>query len=248
MDWVFTRALGIRIGDIVQEWINQALETPGVGISLLAALLLLGLLSAAASSCCSLPVVGAIAGYVGASEGNRKRDIRVAALSFAAGSVLALAVIGAAMGLVGHLIGESFGRYSKLVVGLVLVLFGLMSLGLFPFRLPSFRFSGRTNAGGALGAVILGSALGGSTATCAVSCCSPALLGILGVVALRGQAAKGALLMAVFGVGFSIPMVAVLLGAGLGKWVLKATRIMPIVKVVGGLVMLGVGFYFLVTI
>ncbi|MFH1312684.1 MAG: hypothetical protein ABIJ00_05605, partial [Candidatus Eisenbacteria bacterium] len=69
----------------MEEWINQALDTPGVSITLLAALLLLGLLSAAASTCCSLPVVGAIAGYVGASESNRKRDIRVAALSFAAG-------------------------------------------------------------------------------------------------------------------------------------------------------------------
>jgi cytochrome c-type biogenesis protein len=242
------RSVNVWIGDTVQEWINQALETPGVGITLLAALLFLGLLSAAASACCSLPVIGAIAGYVGASESNRKRDIKVAALSFVVGSVLALAVIGAAMGLAGQLVGESFGRYSKLVVGLVLVLFGLISLGLFPFKLPSFRFSGKTNARGALGAVILGSALGGSTATCAVSCCSPALLAILGVVALRGQVAKGALVMAVFGLGFSIPMVAVLLGASLGSWVLKATRIMPVVKVVGGLVMLGVGFYFLVTI
>jgi cytochrome c-type biogenesis protein len=233
---------------MMQEWINQALETPGVSITLLVALLLLGLLSAAASTCCSLPVIGAIAGYVGASESNKKRDVKIAALSFAAGSVLALAAIGAAMGLAGHLVGESFGRYSKLVVGLVLVVFGLFSLGLFPFRLPSFRFSGKTNPRGALGAVILGSALGGSTATCTISCCSPAMLGILGVVALRGEVAKGALLMAVFGLGFSIPMVAVLLGAGLGSWLLKATRIMPVVKVVGGLVMLGVGFYFLVTV
>jgi cytochrome c-type biogenesis protein len=232
----------------MQEWINQALETPGVGITLLAALLLLGLLSAVASGGCSLPVIGAIAGYVGASEGSRKRDTAVVALSFAAGSILALTVIGAAMGLAGQLVGEGFGRYSRLVLGLGLVLFGLISLGLFPFRLPSFRFSGRTNTMGVMGAVILGSALGGSTATCAVSCCSPALLAVLGVVALRGQAAKGALLMAVFGLGFSIPLVAVLLGASLGKWALKATKIMPIVKVVAGLLMLGVGFYFLVTI
>jgi cytochrome c-type biogenesis protein len=232
----------------MQEWITRALETPGIGITALAALLVLGVVSAAASTCCSLPVIGAITGYVGASGGNRRRDITIAALSFGIGSILALAVIGAAMGYAGHLVGASFSRYSRLVVGFVLIVFGLLSLGLSPVRLPAFRPSGRANARGALGAVILGSALGGSSATCAVSCCSPALLAILGVAALQGQVAKGALLMAVFGLGFSIPLVAVLLGASVGRWAMGATRIMPVVKILAGALMLGVGFYFLVTI
>jgi cytochrome c-type biogenesis protein len=232
----------------MQEWINQALSAPGMGITLLAALLLLGVLSAAASSACNLPVIGAIAAYVGASERTRKRDVAVAALSFATGSVIALAVIGAAMGLAGQLVGENFGRYSRLVVGLVLVVFGLVSLGLSPFRLPSFRFDGRVRTAGVLGAIVLGSALGGSSATCAVSCCSPALLPVLGVVALQGQVAKGALLMTVFGLGFSIPLVAVILGAGLGRWALRASRIMPVVKIGAGILMVGVGFYLVATI
>jgi cytochrome c-type biogenesis protein len=232
----------------MQEWVSRALEAPGLGITALAALLVLGVVSAAASTCCSLPVIGAITGYVGASEGNRRRDITIAALSFGIGSILALAVIGAAMGYAGHLVGASFSRYSRLVVGFVLIVFGLLSLGLSPVRLPAFRVPGRVNARGALGAVILGSALGGSSATCAVSCCSPALLAILGVAAIQGQVAKGALLMAVFGLGFSLPLVAVLLGASLGRWALGATRIMPVVKILAGVLMLGVGFYFLLTI
>jgi cytochrome c biogenesis protein CcdA len=54
--------------------------------------------------------------------------------------------------------------------------------------------------------------------------------------------------MAVFAVGFSIPLVAVLLGASLGKWTLGTSRVMPVVKTVSGLVMLAVGFYFLLSI
>lgn len=231
----------------MQEWINHAIERPEVGITLLAALLLLGILSAAASSCCSLPVVGALAGYIGSGETNKKRDVTVAALSFVAGSVLVLALIGAAMGWAGKLVDASFDHYSKIIVGLLLVVLGLASLGLFPFKLPSLRFAGRTNTRGVVGALLLGSALGSSTAACAVSCSSPALLGILGVVALRGQAAKGAMLMAVFGLGYSIPLVAVILGAGLGKWALRASRLMPVVKIVAGVLLVGVGFYFLAT-
>jgi cytochrome c-type biogenesis protein len=232
----------------MQEWINQALGAPGMGITLLAATLLLGVLSAAASSACNLPVIGAIAAYVGAGEGTRRRDIAVTALSFATGSVIALAVVGAAMGLAGQLVGENFGRYSRLVVGLVLVVFGLVSLGLSPFRLPSLRFDGRARKTGMLGAIALGSALGGSSATCAVSCCSPALLPVLGVVALQGQVAKGALLMTVFGLGFSIPLVAVILGAGLGRWTLRASGITPMLRIGAGILMVGVGFYFLGTV
>jgi cytochrome c-type biogenesis protein len=232
----------------MQEWINQALEAPGISVTVVAALLLLGVISAVASSCCSLPMIGAIAGYVGGSEGSRRRDITVAAVSFAVGSIVALAVIGALMGYAGQLVGESFGRYSRLVLGLVLVLFGLASLGVLPFGLPAIRPSSTTNTRGVLGALVLGSVLGSSSATCAVSCGSPALLAILGVAALQGQVAKGALLMAVFGLGFSIPLVAVLLGAGLGKWTLRATKIMPVVKIVAGILMVGVGFYFLATI
>ena len=234
----------------MQEWISRTLETPGTGIPVLAALVALGALSAAASSCCSLPVVGAITGYVGAGDGNRRRDITTAALSFAAGSIIALAAIGAAMGYAGQLVGDTFNRYGRLAVGFLLILFGLASLGLSPLRLPALRSPTRRTPGprGMLGAILLGSLLGGSSATCAVSCCSPALLGILGVVAIQGQAAKGALVMAAFGVGYSLPLVALFLGASLGRWTLRANRAMPVVKVLAGLLMLGVGFYFLLSV
>ncbi|MFH1220273.1 MAG: hypothetical protein V1694_07440 [Candidatus Eisenbacteria bacterium] len=56
----------------MQEWINRALEAPGIGITVVAALVLLGMLSAVASTCCSLPVVGAITGYVGTGETTRR--------------------------------------------------------------------------------------------------------------------------------------------------------------------------------
>jgi len=230
----------------MQAWISRALEAPGTGITVLGALVVLGMLSAAASSCCSLPVIGAITGYAGAGEATRRRDITIAAISFAAGSIVTLAAIGAGMGYAGELVGASFTRYSKLVVGFVLIVFGLISLGFSPWRLPALRVPVRLSVKGIPGAVILGSALGGSSAACAVSCCSPALLAIMGAVAIQGQAAKGALLMAVFGAGYSLPLVAVLLGASLGRWALRATRIMPVVKIVAGIVMLGVGFYFLV--
>lgn len=232
----------------MQEWINQALESPSVSLTMLVALFLLGVISAAAAGACCLPVVGAITAYVGSSGHTKRRDIIIATLSFVLGSILILAAIGAAIGLLGQLLGASFGRYSKLATGLVLVVFGLVSLGLFPVRLPSLERRTTINIRGVLGPVILGSTLGASAAACTITCCSPALLLILGMVGLNGEAAKGAGLMAVFGLGYSIPMAALLLGASLGSWALRASRAMPVIRVVAGVAMLGVGFYFLATI
>ena len=232
----------------MHEWINQALENPSIGLTMLVALFLLGVVSAAAASCCSLPVVGAITAYVGSSGSNKRRDIFTETLSFVLGSILILAVIGAATGLLGQFLGASFGRYSKLVTGLVLVLFGLISLGLFPVKLPSLDRRTNVNVRGILGPVILGSVLGASAAACTITCCSPALLLMLGMVGLNGEVAKGAGLMAVFGLGYSLPMAALMLGASLGSWTLRASRAMPVIRMVAGVAMLGVGFYFLATV
>lgn len=43
-------------------------------------------------------------------------------------------------------------------------------------------------------------------------------------------------------------LVLVLFGASLGNSALRATRIMPVVRVAAGIPMLGVGFFFLATI
>ena len=55
----------------MQEWINQTLGSPTISLVVLAASLLLGLV-AAVSSCCTLPVIGLIAGYSGTSSGQQK--------------------------------------------------------------------------------------------------------------------------------------------------------------------------------
>ncbi len=75
------------------EWIEQTLHTPGFNFAMLAASFLLGVFTAFVS-CCNVGVVGAIAGYTGASESNKKRDILTMAASFMVGSVLSLLVLG----------------------------------------------------------------------------------------------------------------------------------------------------------
>lgn len=234
----------------MQEWINRVLEAPDLSPVLLLALLLLGILSSV-GSCCNIAVIGALTGYAG-TKGNKKYgDILFVTMSFMLGTILALAAVGAVIGYAGQVAGESFGRYSKVLTGLVLVFFGLMALGLVPFnklRLPKFDQAARKYPQGMFGTIIFGFALGGASITCSISCCSPALPIVLGVASLQGQVAKSALLMGIFAVGYSIPLAAILLGASLGKWALRASKAMPVIKVIAGVLLLALGFYFLLTI
>jgi len=71
---------------------------------------------------------------------------------------------------------------------------------------------------------------------------------VLGVASLQGQWLKSAVLMGIYAIGYSIPLTAVLFGVNFGKWTLRASKIMPVIKVIGGLLLLTAGFYFLATV
>ena len=232
----------------MQDWINRVLETPEISAVVLLAIVLLGILSSV-TSVCNVAVMGALAGYGGTRGSGKRRDILFVAVSFMLGTVLAMAAIGAGIGYAGQVAGESFGRYSKALMGLVLVFFGLVALGLVPLnKLPRFAQKKRKYPEGVFGAIILGFALGGASISCSISCGTPALFVILGVASLQGQVAKSALLLGTYALGYSLPLAAVLLGLGFGKWALRASKALPVIKVAGGILLVGVGFYFLLTI
>jgi cytochrome c biogenesis protein CcdA len=174
------------------------------------------------------------------------------------GTALSLAVVGAVAGFVGQVAGATLGRYWRFVGGLVMVLFGLSTLRLLNVRVPKIGIGqrvlgvgvapagGTAPTGGAAGAVIYGLAVGGATTACS-ACCNPVLPVAMGAVALKGAPVLGAAMLAVFALGYSLPLAAgmVGLGFGLGRLGAVARRIMPAVQVGFGLLLIGVGFYLL---
>ena len=232
----------------MQEWISSVLASPDLSLVMLLAILLLGVLSSVAS--CNIVLIGALSGYAGTKGNKGYRDILFITLSFMLGTILALVVIGAVIGYAGQVAGESLGHYGKVLTGLVSVFFGLMALNLIPLdklKLPTFNRITRKYPQGILGTIIFGFALGGASISCGVSCCAPAFVIVLGVASLQGEWAKSALLMGIYAVGYSIPLAAVLLGVGFGKWALRASKAMPAVRGIAGALLLIVGFYFLTT-
>ena len=233
----------------MQEWISQTLASPTLSVTVIAAAFLLGLVGAV-TNCCNLPVVAAVAGYSGTlgEKKGRRRDVVTGGLFFMLGTIIALAVIGSVAGFVSQTVGSSLGRYWKLFSGLVMILLGITSLGLLPFGLPKLGLASRVMPNGPRGAMLFGLAMGGGLTACSAGC-NPALFVALGMATLQGRTVWGTAILGVFAVGYSLPVAAGMIGLGLGLDRLSSAvqKSAPVIKIVAGCLLTGVGLYLLAT-
>ena len=116
MDWLLYPA----------EWAKTALEQAGMGPMALPLAFLLGLASAVASTCCTLPVFGAIVGYAGMQETNDRRSNLLGAFFFMVGSIIALLILGSVAGLIGQVAQSVLGNYWKVFAGVVAISLALV--------------------------------------------------------------------------------------------------------------------------
>ena len=229
------------------QTITEALQEASTGPLALPLAFALGLVSAMASACCTLPAMGMIVAY----SGTRESDSRHAALSsaawFLAGTTLALVILGLIAGLVGQAAQVFLGRYWRLFAGMVAVVLGLITLKLLPLKLPKGSQNAPTSAArGKLGAALGGLFLGGGVAACSLPC-NPGIFIVLGAAILQGRTLWGMVLMAFFALGFSLPLAAILFGVSLGKASIKAQKAEAAIRTVAGTLLTFAGIYLLAT-
>jgi len=228
--------------------ITEALQAASMGLAALPLAFLLGLVSAVASTCCTLPAMGMLVAYSGTRQDADRRSASVSAIWFLVGTTLALIILGFVAGLVGQTAQAFLGRYWKLFAGAAAVILGLATLKLLPFRLPSrAREDGAPSAsGGKMGAALGGLFLGGGVAACSLPC-NPGIFIVIGASVLMGRILWGMALMTAFGVGFSLPLSAILFGVSFGKASLKAQKAEAAIRTVAGVLLVCAGFYLLAT-
>ena len=231
----------------IMEWARTVLEQRGYGPAALPFAFVLGLVSALASTCCTLPLIGAIAGYSGTRTHDDSRTRWLAGLCFMLGTTLALIILGSIAGLVGQVAHDLMGRYWKVFAGLVAIGVGLGVLQLLPFRLPSAPLAEKSRPRGLLGAAVFGLVMGGGVCVASL-CCNPGIFIILGVAVLQGHTLWGLLIMTAYALGFSLPLTAIVLGVSFGKSVIKAQKTEAAIRIVAGILLLVAGFYFLATL
>jgi cytochrome c biogenesis protein CcdA len=207
---------------------------------------LLGLVSAVASACCTLPAMGMLVAYSGTREDANRRAAFVSAISFMIGTTLALIVLGFVAGFVGQAAQSLLGRYWKLFAGVIAVVLGLAALKMLPLKLLPLarKMETRSAVPGILGTVMVGLLMGGGVAASSL-CCNPGIFIVIGASILMGHIFWGMVLMAAFGVGFSLPLGALLFGVSFGKASVKAQKTEAAIRTISGVLLIGAGFYLL---
>jgi len=226
------------------EWIRQVFNSPEFGIAVLPASLLLGLISAVGSAC-NLAIIAAVAGYAGSRGDMHRRDAWIASGFFLLGTVLSLSILGWLIGFAVDITAVKSAFYGTIFVGFTAILFGIIALDLLPFRIPKIQIVNGRRLRGAIGAAFFGFAVGGGSIACTLACCGPLLPIILGLTALKGQGAWGALIMTMFAIGYSLPLAAAMLGIGFGMTTRIAKKVIVPIRFSAGIVLIGAGFWLL---
>ncbi|OHB66735.1 MAG: hypothetical protein A2Y76_00845 [Planctomycetes bacterium RBG_13_60_9] len=184
--------------------------------------------------------------YSGTREDVNRRSALTSAVWFLAGTTLALVTLGFVAGLVGQTAQAFLGRYWKVFAGAVAVVLGLATLKLLPISLPkrSGNDGSLSASDGRMSAALGGLFLGGGVAACSLPC-NPGIFIVLGASVLLGRMVWGMVLMAVFAIGFSLPLAAILFGVSFGKASIKAQKADAVIRAVAGVLLVGAGLYLL---
>lgn len=230
------------------KWAIDFFEQAGVGPVAVVFAFLLGLFGAIASACCTLPMFGAIVGYSGTRKDSNRKTIFQAALFFMLGTIISTVILGGLAGYISQLAQTSFGKYWKLVAGILAIIIGLATLKLLPFKLPQIKTAARTTEPkGFLGAAVFGLVVGGGMVLCSMPC-NPGIFVVMGVALLNGFNLWTIALLTAYATGFSLPLAAVMLGVSFGKSAVKAQKAESLIRTIAGIILIAAGFYFLKTL
>jgi cytochrome c biogenesis protein CcdA len=233
----------------MNTWIHQVLSNEHATITVLIAVFLMGIISVVTCGC-NFAILGVVAGYSGASSiTDKSKTVWLKGVAFLLGGIISMAAIGALFGYASELINNSFGNYWKIVAGLIAILFGLYSMNLLPFKLPGFSVKTNQTRQGVFSAILFGLIIGGLS-TALNSCCNPIFPVILAASFVKGGALWGLMMLTAFAFGYGLPLAAAIVGFGLGLGKISKTLsvVGTIVTYIGGITLLVLGFYLLITI
>jgi cytochrome c-type biogenesis protein len=213
----------------------------------LAAAFAWGILSVALSPChlSSVPLV--VAYMSGGDELPTARRALWLSSAFAAGILASIALVGIATAAAGRMLGD-VGRVGNWLVAAVFLAVGLNLLGVLP--LPAVGWApASTRRRGATGALLVGLVFGVALGPCTFAFMAP-LLGMAFHASGTGGAARGVLLVALYGVGHATAIA--LAGSSaqsVGRWLAwrNGARAASVVKAVAGVDVILGGAYFVWT-
>lgn len=188
---------------------------------------------------CTLPTVVFVVGYVGGYSQNSRRRAFSISLSFVLGLSFTLALMGALAAAIGGLFLQS--KLLWYVISGILIIMGASLTGL--IKLPGF--GGATlkpsRKKGLLGAFVLGVPF----AFAASPCTTPVTASVLAYAAVKGSPAYGFLLLFLYSIGRSIPLLLAGTFTGVIKSLQSLEHLTGTLQKISGVVLIVLGLWFL---
>jgi cytochrome c biogenesis protein CcdA len=161
------------------------------------------------------------------------------------GVIIATVILGSMAGLISQVAQNTLGRYWKLFSGFIIIFFGLGTLRFLPFKFPKRKVvEGKSRPTGLFPAALFGLVIGGGIGFCSMPC-NPGIFIVLGAAVVQGYNLWTITMLIAYAIGFSLPLAAIMLGVSFGKSVARAKITVAAIRVVAGIILIAVGFYFL---
>jgi len=197
-----------------------------------------GGLIAGVNPCC-IALYPVAAGTCCAAPAERMSITLRRATAFALGVATATSALGLLAALAGRTL-RSFGTWPYFVIALIPIIAGLHLLGVVRLPLSWFRRSNAAQQSGALAAGFLAALL-------LAPCGTPILAAVLSYAAYVGSAATGTLLLFIYGVGLSMPLLLVGTASGAASARLARSSAMIWIERASGAALVAMGLYLLWT-
>ena len=188
---------------------------------------------------CSLPTVLLVIGYVGGNKDSGRLRSFYLSLSFVLGIAFTLTILGMAASYLGGFLVD--GPVIWYVVAFIAIIMGFYLLGYLNFNLSLSWQPKLSKNSGLAGAFLLGLPFG----LAASPCTTPITATLLAFAAARGEVISGMLLLFVYAIGRSIPLLLAGTFAGFIKNINGMMRWNDISQKASGLILIGLGLYFL---
>jgi len=192
---------------------------------------------------CVYPLIPICAGFIGVTASGSRRKGLTLSLAYVTG----MAVTYSLLGLIASLTGKIFGTVSthpltNILVGLIIIIFGLFMLDIPGLSLPNFMKVPVIKKKGHFSAFILGL----SSGLIVSPCVTPALVSILAYLVTRKNLFYGMTLLFTFSYGMGFLLI---ISGAFGSILLalpKSGKWMGYLKRIAAFVLIGMGIYFLI--
>ncbi|MFH1847844.1 MAG: cytochrome c biogenesis protein CcdA [Candidatus Omnitrophota bacterium] len=195
---------------------------------------------------CIYPLIPILVGYIGGKQEKSRFANFTISLSYVLGMAVTFAALGAAAALTGSLFGQlQTSPWSHLIVGNIIILFGLSLLGV--IHVPQIRFFAKGSAAVHKKKGLLGAFLMGLFSGLVAAPCTTAVLGaLLTFVASKQNVIFGTTLLFTFALGMGTLLLILGIFAGVLTSMPKSGKWTVLLQKAFGFFMIGVGEFFVI--